>query len=126
GSVVQSILRQDAGPLVRSTFVHLPLAMVLAGGAVKIVQLALTATDALSDTVSASSGTDLHSVLGGVGKALTDGLTAPAVPPFVVLIAALLVVLGALALWVELLLRAAAVYVAVLFLPLALASVVWP
>jgi hypothetical protein len=48
------------------------------------------------------------------------------VPPFVLLVVALLVVLGALALWVELLIRSAAVYVAVLFLPLALGSLVWP
>jgi hypothetical protein len=38
----------------------------------------------------------------------------------------LAVVFGAFLLWVELLIRAAAVYVAVLFLPLALASLAWP
>jgi hypothetical protein len=126
GSVVQSILRQDSGPLVRSVLVHLPLSMVLAGGAVKLVQLALAATDALSATVSSGSGTDLHDVMGGVGSGITGALATPSIPAFVVLFVALLVVIGALALWIELLLRAAAVYVAVLFLPLALASVVWP
>ncbi len=47
-------------------------------------------------------------------------------PAFVVLLGALLVAFGAFMLWVELLVREAAVYVAVLFLPLGLASLVWP
>jgi hypothetical protein len=42
------------------------------------------------------------------------------------LLGGLFVCFGALLLWVELLVRAAAVYVATLFLPLALASLVWP
>jgi hypothetical protein len=39
---------------------------------------------------------------------------------------ALLIAVAAFVLWLELLIRAAAVYVAVLFLPLALATLVWP
>jgi hypothetical protein len=42
------------------------------------------------------------------------------------LLVALLIAVGAFVLWLELLIRAAAVYVAVLFLPLALATLVWP
>ena len=42
------------------------------------------------------------------------------------LLVALLVAVAAFVLWLELLIRAAAVYVAVLFLPLALATLVWP
>ena len=42
------------------------------------------------------------------------------------LLGGLFVCFGALLLWVELLVRAAAVYVATLFFPLALASLVWP
>src|SRR6185312_4923051 len=38
----------------------------------------------------------------------------------------LLIAVAAFVLWIELLIRAAAVYVAVLFLPLALAALVWP
>jgi len=126
GSVVQAVLHQDAGALVRSFLVHLPLAMVLAGGAIKMVQLALATTDALSTFVSASAGADLHRALSGIGSGLAASAVDPGIPTFVALLGALLVVLGALALWVELLVRSAAVYVAVLFLPLALASLVWP
>ena len=42
------------------------------------------------------------------------------------LLIALLIAVAAFVLWLELLIRAAAVYVAVLFLPLALATLVWP
>ena len=45
---------------------------------------------------------------------------------FVLLLVGLLVAMGAFVLWLELLVRAAAVYAAVLFLPLALATLVWP
>jgi hypothetical protein len=44
----------------------------------------------------------------------------------VLLLIALVIAVAAFVLWLELLIRAAAVYVAVLFLPLALASLVWP
>jgi hypothetical protein len=45
---------------------------------------------------------------------------------FVLVLVGLLVSVAAFVLWLELLIRAAAVYVAVLFLPLALATLVWP
>ena len=51
---------------------------------------------------------------------------ASSAPAFVMFVGGLAVVFGALMVWVELLIRAAAVYVAVLFLPLALASLAWP
>ena len=61
---------------------------------------------------------------------MTTGLVAAAADPsiasFVLLLIALLVAVAAFVLWIELLIRAAAVYVAVLFLPLALATLVWP
>jgi hypothetical protein len=126
GAAVQAILRQDGSILVRSALVHLPLSLLLAGGAVKTVQLALAATDSLCTTVASGTGTDLHNALSGVVGGLTGAAGDPTVPAFVLLLVALLVVVGALALWLELLLRAAALYVAVLFLPLALGSLVWP
>ncbi len=126
GAVLQAVLRQDGGILVRAVLVHLPLALVLAGGAIKTVQLALAATDGLSSLVAAGSGTDVRQALSVVVAGLGAASLDSSVPAFVLLLVALLVALGALALWVELLLRAAAVYVAVLFLPLALGSLVWP
>jgi hypothetical protein len=125
-SVIQAVYRQSAAVLVRVVAVQLPLALVLAGAAVELVQLALSATDALSATMAAGSGSDIQQVLTKVAATLAAQAAGGPAPAFVVLVAALLVAMGALTLWVELLVREAAVYVAVLFLPLGLASLVWP
>ena len=61
-----------------------------------------------------------------LGLSGTSAAGQPTAPPFVLFVGGLAVVFGALMVWVELLIRAAAVYVAVLFLPLALASLAWP
>lgn len=127
-SVVQAVYRQSASALIRVVAVQLPLAALLAAVAVQLVQLSLAATDALGVTVSSGVGGDIQQALSGVaGTLVSQAAGGPgSAPAFVILLGALLVASGAFLLWVELLVRAAAVYVAVLFLPLALASLVWP
>ena len=127
-SVVQAVYRQSAAVLVRVVAVQLPLALLLTGAAVQLVQLSLAATDALGTSVSAGAGVDVQKALQGVATQLVAqaGGGPDSAPPFVVLLGALLVAVSAFVLWLELLVRAAAVYVAVLFLPMALASLVWP
>jgi hypothetical protein len=122
--IIQSVYRQDFTQLLRSALVHLPLAVLLTAVMVQLVQLALAATDALSSTVA--SGSDLSGALTQLVSDLSTVSTDAGVPAFVVMLGALLVALGAFVLWLELLVRASAIYVAVLFLPLALASLVWP
>jgi hypothetical protein len=62
---------------------------------------------------------------GGSLSALGPGPSTPP-PVFGVLLGALIVTLGILSIWLELLLRAAAIYISVLFLPLALVAMIWP
>ncbi len=126
--IMQSVYRQNGSMLVRSVVVNVPLAILLTAVAVKLVQLGLAVTDAMSDAVSAGAGLDTGHFLSAVAVALSGSAAAgqPGVPAFVVFLGGLAVVFGALMVWVELLIRAAAVYVAVLFLPLALASLAWP
>jgi hypothetical protein len=57
---------------------------------------------------------------------LPSAAAGPALPSFLVFIAAVVTALLALLVWLELVLREAAVYLAVAFLPLALAAAVWP
>lgn len=127
-SVVQAVYRQSAAVLVRVVAVQLPLALLLTGAAVQLVQLSMAATDALGVSISAGVGVDVQKALQGVaGELLSQAGGGPdSAPAFVVLLGALLVAVAAFVLWLELLVRAAAVYVAVLFLPMALASLVWP
>ena len=126
--IMQSIYRQDASALLRSVLVNVPLAILLTAVAVKLVQLGLAVTDAMSAAVSRGAGLDSGHFLSTVtlGLSATSATGQPTAPAFVLFVGGLAVVFGALMVWVELLIRAAAVYVAVLFLPLALASLAWP
>jgi hypothetical protein len=125
-SVLQAVLRQNPGQLVRVVLVQLPLALVLGGVAIEVVILSLSATDAMSDAVAGGTGADVTSLLSGVTSGLVAAAADPSLASFVLLLVALLIAVAAFVLWLELLIRAAAVYVAVLFLPLALATLVWP
>jgi len=126
-AALQALYRQSASMLVRSFLVQLPLALLLTGVVVELVQMALAVTDVMSARVLASAGVDTTHILTPVSDVLAgSGVIAPQVPAFVVFVGGLLVALAALGLWLELVVRAAAVSVATLFLPLALAAMVWP
>ena len=127
-AVIQALYQQNSGMLIRTFLVQLPLALLLTGVAVELVQMALVVTDTLSSQVLASGGVDTTNILAPVTRFLvgSGALVEPGVPAFVVFIGGLLVAVATLVLWLELVVRAAAVYVATLFLPLALAALVWP
>jgi hypothetical protein len=127
-AAIQAIYRQSASMLLRTFLVHLPLSLLLTGVVVTIVRMALSVTDAMSATVLSSAGVDTAHVFSGLFVILIPATLAggPAVPGFVAFIGGLLVAAAALVLWLELVVRAMAVSVAVLFLPLALAALVWP
>jgi hypothetical protein len=127
-SALQALFQQRASILLRAALVQLPLAAILAGAAVELTSMALAATDELSSAV-ASSGTDeLGSLTGSLANVLVQSTTATGtpIPTFITMLCAAVVAVAALVLWVELVLRAAAIYVVVLFLPLALACSIWP
>jgi type IV secretion system protein TrbL len=123
-AAVQAVYHQSGAVLARAVLVHLPLAGVLTAVAVQLVQLSLAITDELCTTVTKSTGGELDRGLKSIGNVLSHQPLP--LPTFVMTIGALLIVVGAFALWLELLVRSAAIYAAALFLPLALASLVWP
>ncbi|HUY63349.1 MAG TPA: hypothetical protein VMV14_02400 [Acidimicrobiales bacterium] len=127
-AAVSAVYRQDASMLARSFLVHLPLALLLTGVAVELVRLSLSICDSLSAQVLAAGGTDTQHLLTPVAGFLviTAPATAGVAPAFVVFVGALLVAMASMALWLELVVRSAAVTAATLFLPLALAGLVWP
>jgi len=86
-------------------------------------------SDWMSAALSNNASADAQKFMADAGNslaALGAGTLNPAAPVFGVLLGALIVVLGALSIWLELLLRSAAIYISVLFLPLALAAMIWP
>ncbi len=120
-AAVQALLRSDLALLARAALGYLPLAMLAVGIAAPVTMLLLAATDQLCAAVSAAGG-GMHLDLGRLvfaGAALAKG-------PFLVFLLGTITTMAALALWLELAIREAAVYVIVLMLPLAFAALVWP
>jgi hypothetical protein len=128
-SIMQGMLRGDGSHIMRSAFIYLPLAGILSFVGPALVQLLIALADWMSLAVSANAASDAQKFMTETGSALTTlgaGTATPGVPVFGVLLGSLLILLGGFSIWLELLLRAAAIYVAVMFLPLGFAAMVWP
>jgi hypothetical protein len=124
---VQAVIQQDAGVLVRALLVRAPLALVLTGVAVQFVSLGLAATDDMCGAVLRTAGVPVGQLFTRLARViLVATATGTPIPTFAGLVMALAIVAGTLVLWLELALRAAAIQAATLFLPLAMAGVIWP
>lgn len=125
---IQAVMRQDPGILLRALVVQLPLAVILTVSAMKLVELAETVVDQLARGVSGGAHASVSGLLDAMARNLmgyTD-LLDPNTPVFLAFFLGLCVVIGALLLWIEMIVRSAAIDAAALFLPLALATMVWP
>ncbi len=122
---VQALIRSDLMLLARAAIGYLPLAMLAIAIAAPLTMLLLAASDQLAAAVSSAAGGQgvsfLDRVVGPVGA-----VRAFSGSPFLAFLVGLFIVAGALMLWIELLMREAAVYVIVLMLPLVFAAFVWP
>ncbi len=120
-AATQALVRSDVALLARAALGYLPLAMLAVGIAAPLTMLLLAATDQLCAAVSAAGG-------GGIqldfGRMFAGAILEKA--PFLVFLIGVVTTSGAVALWLELAIREAAVYVIVLMLPLAFAAFVWP
>lgn len=146
-AVLEGLAQGNSALLVRVALVNAPLAMIATTVAYAVVQLLLVVTDGLCAAISASSDhgsqrffetaiTGLGQAGGSIGKDI--GGAGPAgplagqaggtvgVPLFVAFLAAIVGAFAAFFVWLELLMRDAAVYVVSLFLPLSLAASIWP
>ena len=119
-SVIQSIVRQDVWMLIRAAFGYLPMAFILAGVAIAGTGLLVAITDDISRTVVSGLGAGQASnLLQTVGDAYKNALDQNSgIPLFGVFLAAIILALGAFVLWLELIIRDAAIYICVFFLPL--------
>jgi hypothetical protein len=123
-AVVQALIHSDLALLLRTVLGYLPLAMLAVGIAAPVTILLLSASDELSRLVSSAAGYPGSGAL-KLGF-LAGGLSGLAGSAFLIFFLGLLTVAGATALWLEMLMREAAVYVVVLMLPLAFSALVWP
>ena len=148
-AVLEGLAQGSAGMLARAVFVNLPLAFIGTSIAFVVVQLLLGATDGLSRAISSSTGSDgerffedaikslgaAGGAAGGrsgstganpVSGAISGASGSVEVPLFVTFLAAVIGAFAAFFVWIELLMRDAAIYAVALFLPLALAASIWP
>jgi hypothetical protein len=124
-AAVQALIRSDIALLARAAFGYLPLAMLGVGIAAPLTMLLLAASDQLSAIVGAAAGHESTHFLVRAG-AVVGVLSVFKGSPFLAFLVGLIAAAGALVLWLELLMREAAVYIVVLMLPLAFAAMVWP
>jgi hypothetical protein len=127
-ALIGAVIHRDPGRLARAVGLHLPLAVLGSFVAVEFTTIGLQLTDQLCSMVSTNVGSNSDGTFGKLAHAVAalSALGQPQGGGFLALVGTLLVAAGALLIWVELLLRASAIYVAVLFLPVALAGLVWP
>lgn len=130
-AAIDAVVRGQTHELIR-----LPLKVILAfaltAAAIAITGMLLQFTDEAANWIAGSGGRSAGDFLSSSQDAIEalkgeadegDGEQAPV---FVRMLVALAMALGALIVWIELLLRASAIFVGVFFLPLAIVAMVWP
>lgn len=122
-TVLQALLRQDPWILLRLVLLYVPAAVLITGLAVAVAQTAIAVVDALSADLGAEVAKDTDSLAASLAEASAVGGPVPLFASFLV---ALVMALAAIFVWFELILRSGVVYVAMMFLPLFLATMIWP
>ncbi len=128
-SIIQAVARQDMSVLTRTFFVTLPLSIVASAVVVEGTQFALNLVDQMSKAVTQGSGSNISSFIRSLESWVNSpspNLIGAAVPAFVGFLLACVVAFGALVLWVEMAIRSAAIYILVLFVPIAMIGAVNP
>ncbi len=124
-AAIQALMRSDLSLLARAAFGYLPLAMLAVGIAAPLTMLLLAVSDQMSAVVSSAAGDASLHFLERAG-AIVGVLSVFSGSPFLAFLVGIFTASAALVLWLELLVREAAVYVIVLMLPLAFAALAWP
>lgn len=146
-AILEAVAQGSWELLARAVLVNLPVAFIATSVAFAVVQLLLVATDSMSHAIAAathghsqhffkSAISGLSKAGGSVGIAASPGdpasqavsgtAGAAAAPLFVTFLVAIIGAFAAGAVWIELLMRDASIYVVALFLPMSLAAWIWP
>lgn len=121
-AAISALLRADPGALARAVFGALPAAALLTLVGIQLTQTFVDVVDAVTADLLTRHVGDGATIAHAIPAAL-GGTPVPVVIGVTIAMAAMC---AALAVWIELLVRAAAVEVAVIFLPLVFAGIVWP
>jgi hypothetical protein len=116
------VLRQDGRGLVRVWLVGLPTSLLAGFLGVQLVEIGLAVSDQLCGIIAGGSAWRFA----GRFVVLVDAGAIAGAPTLVTAVVSVLLIAGGVLVWLELLVRAAAVYIAVFFMPLALVGFIWP
>ncbi len=141
-AVLESLGRGNGGMLVRVFLVNVPVAAIATSAAYVVVQLLIATTDGFSEAIAHATAADTRAFfksaiegLAGAGAAAGTAAGGPGagtaagavgVPLFVGFITAMVAAFAAFLVWIELLMRDAAIYAVALFMPMAIAASIWP
>jgi hypothetical protein len=121
-ATLMAVVRLDPRRLARAWAVGLPVCAIGGYAAVQLADVGLWATDGLSKLIVKDVAPGMKT---DFVRALSAGLTSGSAGAAGMLLS-VVVLAGGLLIWLELSVRAVAVELAVFFMPLALAGVVWP
>lgn len=125
-AVIHATLRQDIAMLLRAAFVALPVALCLCFAAVTLVEIALGVTDWMTVEILGGFKADTGKFFKDVGDVLAPAsLVGGPLPGFLLFLSGLFMAVMTFMVWLELVMREAAIYVAVAFLPLSFAAMIW-
>lgn len=126
-AIIQAVLQQNSSMLLRVVFIRLPISLLFSGIGIEIVTMLLHATDALTAALLQTSARPGATLVAGISAILVgNAVVSPALAGFEGLAFSLILAVVAFVCWLELVVRAAAISIATLFIPLALAGTVWP
>jgi DNA processing protein len=123
-AVLHAVFSQSLSLLWRAV-ANLPVAALGTAAAVTIVGLLLGATDNISAFLAGGLGADTKNFLTGVVANLLK-MSVGGNGLFGLALVSLFMVFAALVVWLELIVREAAIYLSVLFLPIGFATYIWP
>jgi hypothetical protein len=124
-AAVHALVRSDLALLGRAAFGYLPLGAIGVTIAAPLATLLLSATDEMCTVVAGAAGNADAAALGRAASGVV-ALSAMTGNPMLAFFIGLLALAATIGLWIELLIRAAAVDMIVLMLPLFFAAMVWP
>lgn len=144
-AILEGIAQGNAGLMLRAVLVNAPVAFIGTSVAFVVVQLLVGATDSLCHAIATGTGEhgskffevaieDLGHIGGEVGSAGKQSIAAAVghnsgqveMPLFVGFLAAIAGAFAAIAVWIELMFRDAAIYAVSLFMPFALHASISP
>jgi hypothetical protein len=120
--VVQGLVAGDPMAMVTRVVRDLPLAVLGMVVTIEVTTRLLQLSDALSHAVLRGGGDNAKEVL----RVISTSSSFSGQSSFVVALLGLLCIVAALFVWIELVIRAALVYLLIAFSPLAFAAMVWP